>query len=182
MLTTSVSLSGPPEPVLPRSFEVIVKLAAPLKPAVGVKIMPFRAVLTFASVPRKVIVASAVPSPAPVPLPSLKLKLKPVMPLSVSVPLVAVSVTWMLFVPASGSATEIWLPLAPENTSGVFCAVPCAPGTVLTGGSLTDVTLMVLVAAVLGKAPSLTIHETVRVNVDGFSDVLLYLTERKAAW
>ena len=44
---------------------------------------------------------------APVPLPSLKLKLKPVVPLSVSVPLVAVSVTWMLFVPASGSATEI---------------------------------------------------------------------------
>ena len=88
----------------------------------------------------------------------------------------------MLFDPASGSATEIWLPLPLENTSGVFWAVPCGPGTVFTGGALTAVTLMVLVAAVLGSAPSLTIQETVRGEVDGLSDVLLYLTERKAVW
>jgi hypothetical protein len=77
----------------------MVKLAAPLKPAVGVKLIPFKAVLMLAMVPVKVIVASAVPSPT--------VKLRPLVPLRVSVPLVAVSVTWMLFDPASGSATEI---------------------------------------------------------------------------
>ena len=38
-----------------------------------------------------------------------------------------------MLAPASASATEIWLPLPLENVSGVFDAVPCGPGTVLTG-------------------------------------------------
>src|SRR6201988_1401162 len=49
----------------------------------------------------------------------------------------------MAFLPASGSATEIWLPLPLENVSGVFWFVACGPGTVLTGGSLTAPTVIV---------------------------------------
>ena len=142
--------------------------------------MPFRAALTFTSVPRKVIVASAVPSPAPVPFASLKLKLRPEVVLSVRVPLVAVSVTWMLFPPASRSATEIWLPLPLEKVSGVFCGVPCGPGTVFTGASLTAATLIVL-----GRRP----YSAAVVDNEGHRAwqltgprVLLYLTERSAVW
>ncbi len=74
----------------------------------------------------------------------------------------------MLFDPASGSATEIWLLLPLENTSGVFCAVPCEVGTVFTGGSLTAVTVMPRVAEPV-SVPSLAVKVTVRVDVDGLS-------------
>ncbi len=166
MFTVSVSVSGPPVPVLPRSLEVMVNPPKPVKPAAGVNVMPFRAALTFTSVPRKVIVASAVPSPAPVPFASVKLKLKPLVPLSVSVPLLAVSVTWIVLPPASTSATEMALP--PEKTSAVFCGVPCEPGTVFTGASLTAVIAIPRVAEPV-FVPSSAVKVTVRVAVDGLS-------------
>src|SRR6185295_17055554 len=111
MLTVSVSDLAPPDPVLPRSFVVMVNKAAPLKPSVGVKLMPLRAVLMLLMVPWNVIDESAVPSPEHPP----QAKFRPATPLSVSVPLVTVSDTWMTLVPASTSATEIWLPLPLEN-------------------------------------------------------------------
>ena len=61
-------------------METICTLAAPLKSGVAVKLMPSSAALIAASVPSKVMIASAVPSPAE--------KLRPVIWLSVSVPLV----------------------------------------------------------------------------------------------
>ncbi len=64
MLMVSVSLCAPPLPVLPWSLVVICKLAAPLKSAVGTKLNPSSAALRSASVPVKVITASATPSPA----------------------------------------------------------------------------------------------------------------------
>ena len=61
----SVSLSGPPAPVLPWSFVVTVRLAGPLRSAAGWNISPSNAVLTSASVPVNVSVESARPSPVP---------------------------------------------------------------------------------------------------------------------
>ena len=62
---------------------------------VGAKLRPFRAVLMLASVPVKVMVASAVPSPV--------VKVSPAVPARVSVPLVPVSVTCTGLAPASTS-------------------------------------------------------------------------------
>ena len=109
-----------------------------------------------AAVPRKVIVASAVPSPA--------VKLRPVVPASVRLPLVTLSVTWLFAPAASRSAIEIWLPLADEKTLAVSSLVLCAPGTVLTGASLTAVTVMLLLAVALLNAvePPLLVVSAVR--------------------
>src|SRR5437660_8490278 len=71
----------------------------------------------------------------PVPVPAVKLR--PAVPLRVSVPLVAVRVSCIGALPASGSAIEIVLPLALEKTNWLFSTTDCAPGTVLTGGWLT---------------------------------------------
>ena len=152
---------------------MIVKDAAPLKPAVGVKVMPLRAVLMLAMVPVKVIVASAVPSPT--------VKARPAVPESVNVPLVTVSVTWTAFVPASTSATEIWLPLPLEKTNGVFWLVLCGPGTVFTGASFTALIVMPRVAGVLVLLPSSAMKVIVR-DVVGLSLLFAYVTERSAVW
>ena len=63
MVTVSLSVRVPPVPVLPWSLVTIWRLAAPEKPAVGLKLSPASAVLTAVIVPVNVIVASAVPSP-----------------------------------------------------------------------------------------------------------------------
>ena len=97
-------------------------------------------------VPRKVIVASAVPSPA--------VKVKPVSTGSVMVPLVPVSCTSTVAPPASMSLNRMGLPLALENTRLVFFGVCWAPGTWFTGASLTAVTVRVTVTAVELRVPS----------------------------
>jgi hypothetical protein len=101
--------------------------------------------LTAARVPEKVMVASAVPSPA--------VNVSPVSPESVSVPLVEVSVTRT--VAASTSATLSALPPALDSTSGAFITVICAAGTVLTGASLTAVSVILLMAALLSLPPGI---------------------------
>ena len=55
-------------------------------------------------------------------------------------------------------------------------------GTAFTGASFTDITWIVLVAATLGRLPSVTIHATVRSAVLGFSLVFRYVTLRNAVW
>ncbi len=82
------------------------------------------------------MVASAVPSPA--------VKVRPFSPDRVKAPLVTVSVT--VSVPLSISATEIAFPAPAEKTIVPSSAIVCGPGTVLTGASLTGVTLTVTVA------------------------------------
>jgi hypothetical protein len=124
----SVSDFGEPVPPAPKSVVPIWTVAMPWKAAVGENCRPLSAALTLASVPVKVIVASALPSPV--------LKLRPVSPLSVSVPLVAVRVTETLV--SSVSAMLMALPLPELKTSGVSIAVTCRPGTVLTGASLRE--------------------------------------------
>src|SRR5262247_4124590 len=131
MATVSTSVSGPPEPVLPWSLVVTVRLALPLKLLVGANTRPLRAVLMLAKLPVTVTVA--------VPLP---LTVRPAVPARVSVPLVAASVTWTLLLPASTSAIEMALPLAVENVSVPSSFMVWAPGTVLTGASLTAFTVM----------------------------------------
>ena len=87
------------------------------------------------------MVASAVPSPA--------VKVKPLRLASVSVPLLAVSVTRTLDVPASMSSMLIRLPFPVEKMSGVSSLVDCAPATVFTGASLTALTVMATVSTSL---------------------------------
>ena len=102
-----------------------------MKPAAGVKRNPSRAALIAAWLPVNVMLET----PLPLPLENVK----PVVVASASVPLVAESDT--LSVAASISDTASGLPPAEENTSTVSRAVSCAAGTVLTGASLTAVTL-----------------------------------------
>src|SRR5689334_15450668 len=74
------------------------------------------------------MLASAVPAPVR--------NVRPVVPLKVSVALVLESVTLIGLDPASGSLTEMRLPLAVEKTRAVSSFVVWAPGTVLTGAWL----------------------------------------------
>ena len=142
--TVSVSVSGPPEPVLPRSLVRIVRPAVPANEAVGVNFMPFIAALMFVIVPVKVMEVSAVPSPPR--------NVRPVSPPSVMVPLAAVNVTCTGLVPASASAMEIALPLAAEKTCEVPWTIVWVPGTVLTGAVFTELTAIVLLAVALLNA------------------------------
>src|SRR5687767_13399059 len=96
-------------------------------------------------VPLKLIVASSVPSPAE--------NVRPVMEPIVSVPSVIVSDTRIGLLPASTSVTEIALKVAVENTSGVFCTVEGSNGILLTGASLTAVTVMRNVCGALVSLP-----------------------------
>jgi hypothetical protein len=121
VVTASVSVRGPPDPVLPRSLVVTTMVAVPSKFGFGVRTRPSSAVPTADTVPRNVVVASATPSPA--------VKLTPPVPPSVTVPLVAVSVVWTRPVPASRSATTIPLPAAAKNTSTVSSGWSGRPGT-----------------------------------------------------
>lgn len=98
----------------------------------GVKVVPFNAALTSASVPVKVIVASALPSPT--------LKLRPAVCASVRLPWVTLSSMRSAAVFASTSATWIALPFAVDSSSGVFSAVSWVPGSWFTGASLIALT------------------------------------------
>ena len=143
--TESVSLSAPPLPVLPRSFVTTWRPAAPLNPLVGLNDRPLRAVLIAAMVPLKVIVGSAVPSPV--------VKARPVVPPSVTFPLVPARVTRTEAPPASTSDTEMAFELPVEKTVAVFMFVDWAPGTALTGASLTALTLITNVGFALVSTP-----------------------------
>jgi hypothetical protein len=115
-------------------------------------------------VPVKVMVASEVPSPT--------LKVSPVVPDRVVVPLVLTSWTCTGLEAASASLMEMRLPLPEENTSA-DADVDCTPGALLTGASLTAVRVMVRLAVLLLKTPSLAARVTVRVVVSGLSLLLL---------
>src|SRR5262252_9545368 len=142
MATESTSVSGPPEPVLPWSLVVTVRLAAPLKLPVGWNTKPLRAVLMLARLPVTVTV--------PVPLP---LTVRPVVPARMSTPLVAASVTWTLLLPASTSAMEMALPLATLKVSVPSSFMVCAAGTLFTGASLTAFTVMATESTSLSGPP-----------------------------
>ena len=159
IVTVSVSLRVPPLPVLPRSLVTILRLAAPVKLVVGLKLRPARAALMLPMVPVNIIVASAVPSPA--------LKVRPAMPDSVVTPLVLTSWTCTEFVAASRSLIEMRLLFADENTSATFLAVVCVAGTPLTGPSLTAATAIVRLEVLLSRMPSLTMNVTVRTDTFG---------------
>src|SRR5215210_3812579 len=98
-LTESLSLCGPPVPVLPPSFVVMLMAAEPLKFANGVYDRPFSAPLMLEIEPENVMAASEEPSPA--------LNVRPAVPLSESRPFEADSETCTVLPPASGSETEI---------------------------------------------------------------------------
>ena len=104
--------------------------------------------------------------------------------LMVTVPLTTLIgvVSIVIVVPASAS-------VPPSLPAGYVIGIPACAGRPAnanaTGGSLTAVTLIVLVMMLLrlfDPAPSLTWKETVRVAVDGAFDVFEYITERNALW
>ena len=103
---------------------------------------------TAASVPVKVIAASAVPSPT--------VNVNPVSVVIVSVPFVTLSWIWIAPPPASGSATET--AFAPVKVSAVSSFTDSAPGTVFTGGSFT--LLIVTVNAFSTKRPPASVERT----------------------
>ena len=77
-------------------------------------------------------------------------------PATARVPWATLRVTRMAL-PSSlaSSATEIRLPLAALNTRAVSSLVPCAPGTVLTGASLTALTVITALSVPPPSPPSL---------------------------
>jgi hypothetical protein len=75
-------------------------------------------------------------------------KVNPVVPDKVNLPWLTLSVICSTPPLASTSNATMRLPLAAEKTSDVLTVVACAPGTMLTGASLTDVTFIVIVRGV----------------------------------
>ena len=71
---------------------------------------------------------------------------------TVIVPCATASVTVTLLAPASASLMVMALP--PVNGKSVSSLTLCEPGTELTGGSLTAVTLIVTVATFESEVPS----------------------------
>ena len=143
MKTVSVSLSGPPAPVLPWSLVLTVSKALPEKLKSGSKRRPSRAALISVRLPVNTMVAS----PAPVPLKNDR----PVVLPTVSSPWVTVSVSRNGLPPASTSDTRIAFPPPTENTVGLLLGEDWAAGTVFTGASLTAVTSIVIKRATLSR-------------------------------
>ena len=153
-LIVSVSVCGPPEPVNPRSSDVIVIVAEPLKFALGVKVVPSRAALMSVMAPT--ICTLEVPLPMTV---------TPAVEPVARVPLVEESVTWMALPPASTSDTEMALPLEVEKTRFVSSATVCVPGTLFTGASLTALTVMLTVSVSLSGPPAPVLPLSLAVTV-----------------
>ena len=109
-----------------------LSVVAPFQSAVGAKVRPASAAVTAAGVPETVT--------APVPLP---VTVTPEIEPRLSLPLATVSVVVTLL---SASATAIALPLPALKTMLASSLVVWAPGTALTGASLTAATLIVTVA------------------------------------
>ena len=130
IVNVSVSVCAPPDPVLPRSeVAMVTRIAAVVFGAVYV--MPFNAVLTTATVP--VTCTLFVPEPVTVAAEAAGTKLP--------LPAGTLIVTCTLPAPASTSATLG--ALAAESASVPDAATCCVAGTVLTGASLTAVTVIV---------------------------------------
>ena len=98
-----------------------------------------------AKVPVKVI--AALPVPVPV------LNVSPLVPESVSVPLLTLRLTCSALASESTSLTEIALLVAVENASAAFSLTVCGPGTVLTGGWLTSLTVIATVLLAVFAPP-----------------------------
>ena len=81
-------------------------------------------------------------------------------------PLLTLSVTLTAPVPASISATD-----RPVSASGVSSLAANVAGRLFTGASSTAVTLIVVVAVLEVRPPSLTVTVTVRASVAGLSEV-----------
>ena len=137
MLIVSVSVKVP-------SVVTNVKTALPLKSAVLVKVRPSSAALICAAVPT--ILTEAVP---------LVVMVAPPPVVTLSVPLVTLTVAVRLAL--STSAT-----LTPPIGMGVSSKLLCATGTVLTGASLTAVTLKVKVLGAASNAPAESCTENVK--------------------
>ncbi|MDT4805815.1 hypothetical protein FQZ97_386310 [compost metagenome] len=156
-VTVSLALLAPPLPVLPPSsmLAVRVTLAVALLAVMKATLLAAMKALMLAMLPVRV---SALAVPPTMTLPPL---------LAVRLPEPTASVTVTLFVPASASLKL--MPVMALATSSVTARVA---GAETCGVSLVPLTLTDLLAAVLSRAPSLTVKLTVRVPPSGASLLL----------
>ena len=141
----SESVCSPPAPVLPRSLVVSVMVALPLKFDAGWRVRPFeeaRVLLIAARGAVMVRPADPLPTTWPAVTPAVTAVSR------VSVPVVLTSETWMLALPASTSAIE-----RPGSASATSSSVAKDGGAVLTGGSLTAVTVIATVSMSVAAPP-----------------------------
>ena len=120
ILTTSVSLSGPPLPLLPWSFVVIVSVSVPKKSWLG-------AYTTLPAAPSAALICATDPVSVTVSVPLPTISTPPSAP-TVKVPCATESDVVIAAAPASGSETarpaiaSLWL----ASTSA--CPARCSPG------------------------------------------------------
>src|SRR5262245_45118959 len=122
----SVSVSGPPVPLWPRSSVVMVSVTGPLAFSAGVNRSPL-VLASVALMADRLAVTTSVPVPLLVTCPAATPP--PTVVLSKSVPEVTASVTFTLPPPASGSATD-----RPLRVKAISSAVANVAGSVFTGG------------------------------------------------
>ena len=155
--------------VLAPSLAETLKVADPLKFAVGVKVIPLRAALASAIVAEKLMLA--------VPLPVGDVRLAMLPEGSVIVPWVAVTVT--VRVPPSASPT-----VTPEMLSGTSSAVVRDPTESVTVGVfwLADTDTVATAAVEVLLESSVAVMEKVRLPTVGVPAVFWYDRSRAIAW
>ena len=95
----------------------------------------------------------------------------PVVPPKVKVPLLTLRLICSTFPPLSASLTLMALPWPLEKTSGVASGDVCAAGTVLTGASLTWLTVMLTVLVVGFRAARTRVAQVVAHQCEGIGTV-----------
>ena len=145
--TTSVSISAPPAPVLPRSLVVTVSWLAPFTSRSGTKRSPpaaARVVLIADSEASRVTLVEplALTSPAATP-PATVVSTESVAPLW------TLTTTRIVAAPASGSAM-----LMPPTLTGVSSSVVRLAGTVLTGARFWSLTVIAMVSVAVSAPPA----------------------------
>ena len=158
MVIAMVSMSpcAPPAPVAPRSLLEIVRDAAPLTSLFGEKISPPEAARVVFRVAGGAVTVTAL-----LPLPVTMAAVTPpdTFVRSASTPSVAVRLTWMLLPPMSTSLTA-----SPVTSSGVSSSVLRVAGALLTGASLTAVTLIDRLPCGSSEAPLSSTTPTISVS------------------
>src|SRR4051812_15274836 len=80
-------------------------------------------------------------------------------------------------------STSVAVTPGSATAAGPFSKKAVVPAVVVTTGALwTAVTVTVLLAVLLGSAPSLATKEITRAVVPGSRSVLLYVTDCRQAW
>src|ERR1041385_7199141 len=154
MVAVSISVSAPPEPVLPPSSIDAVSVTSPSKSRGGAKLSCdglARYALISAIVPDSV--SELVPPPVTLTLPPAT---------ALSVPASTLNATVTMLPPASTSETEI-----PSNETDVSSSVDQLGGSAMSGGSLTGVTVILTTSTSDNGPPEPVLPSSSTVIVNG---------------